>query len=138
MSFLEISTSGASFARAVLTALATLPFLASTHAMAQFPGRTGQGQISVAHVADLIARAGSEANARERLSFYLTSVAESAAHLLAQARSAGLSVSCTGSFSVGNDTAWAAISAGAPDTETWPSIPATPIIIDDLLMRAGC
>ncbi|WP_404406292.1 hypothetical protein [Pelagibacterium halotolerans] len=107
-------------------------------ALAQSQGRTAQGHISVATVADMISRSPSDSAARQRLSLYLTGIGESAGYLISMSEDVGVAFECPHSFSLGSDTAWAAIATAVPDSSAWAQTPAAPIILADMLERAGC
>ncbi|MCD7059067.1 hypothetical protein [Pelagibacterium xiamenense] len=122
------------FALSVFVAIVALPVAG----LAQSLDRTVQGHVSVATVANMISDAANDSAARDRLSLYLTGIGESAGYLVSMAGDAGMDLECPHSFSLGSDTAWAAIAAAAPDSGTWAQTPAAPIILSDMLERAGC
>ena len=114
-----------------LVALAMSPSLAAP--------TTSKGQISVAQVLEMADRAKSDPAARMTIIAYLAGVGETAGILLSEAQMRGAApVTCRKSFTLDENVAVSALTAGAPDTASWAETPATPIVIADLFSRAGC
>ncbi len=100
---------------------------------------TGTGQISVAQVNDLLSRAPQDRAVRNALVAYLAGVGETAGLLVGEAGRLGVtSYACQNPLSIGDDVVRAALVAAAPDKTSWMRTPATPIIVADMLHRAGC
>jgi hypothetical protein len=116
--------------RAVLLLALTLGLAAPAMALPS----TDNGQISVAQVVDLIQRAPSENAARNAAIAYLAGVGETAAVLLVEAQRLG--TSCSAPIGVSTDAALAVLSK-TPEAKRGHT-PATPILVFDLLDRAGC
>ncbi|WP_298268799.1 chlorophyllide reductase [uncultured Bradyrhizobium sp.] len=92
---------------------------------------TSRGQISVAQVRAMLDQAATNPTARQTLTAYLAGSGETAGWLLDTAR--GLAP-CARRLSLDAQQARDAIAGAAAATET----PATPLIIRDMLRRAGC
>lgn len=98
---------------------------------------TSRGQISVAQVRAMLDQAATNPSARQALTAYLAGAGETAGWLLDAARDRGvLRAPCKRSLSLDADQARAAI-AGASGTAPTDT-PATPLIVSDMLKRAGC
>jgi hypothetical protein len=100
---------------------------------------TSTGRISVSQVMEMAQRARSDAAARDTVIAYLAGIGETAGLVVSEAVARGATpLECTASFSLSEETAISALSAGAPDPSSWAETPATPIILADLFARAGC
>ncbi len=119
---------------AVCIAIAgSLALSAPLHAQPSTP----HGQISVAQVKAMLDQAATNPTARQVLTAYLGGAGETAGWLIDAARDRGvLREPCKRPLSLDANQARAAIAGGssAAPTET----PATPLIISDMLKRAGC
>ncbi|PAY10878.1 chlorophyllide reductase [Bradyrhizobium sp. UFLA03-84] len=100
---------------------------------AQAQPSTSRGQISVAQVRAMLDQAATNPTARQTLTAYLAGSGETAGWLLDSAR--GLPP-CTRRLTLDAQQARDAI-ATAPATAA-AETPATPLIIRDMLRRAGC
>ena len=97
------------------------------------------GNITIAQVMDAMDNAPRHDHARQVLTAYLSGIGETAGAVLRQARDSGLAPSgCDGSMSLSWDGVVSALRSGAPDASQWQTTPATPIIVADMLARAGC
>lgn len=97
------------------------------------------GDISVAQVMEALENAPANDHARQLLTAYLSGIGETTGALLVQAADRGLAVpGCRGSISLSWDGVAHALTEGVPDAGQWQSTPATPIIVADMLARAGC
>lgn len=97
------------------------------------------GKITIAQVMDAMDNAPRHDHARQVLTAYLSGIGETTGALFRQARDSGLAPSgCGGSMSLSWDGVASALRAGAPDVSEWQTTPATPIIVADMLARAGC
>ncbi|AVF03096.1 MULTISPECIES: chlorophyllide reductase [Devosia] len=97
------------------------------------------GNITIAQVMDAMDNAPRHDHARQVLTAYLSGIGETTGVLFRQARDSGLAPSgCAGSMSLSWDGVASALRAGAPDVSEWQTTPATPIIVADMLARAGC
>ena len=97
------------------------------------------GSITIAQVMDAMENAPRNDHARQVLTAYFSGIGETTGILFRQARSEGLlPVGCGGSMSLNWDGVADALRAAAPDASQWQTTPATPIIVTDMLARAGC
>jgi hypothetical protein len=113
--------------------------LIATPLVAQAAPTTSWGQISVAQVVELVSRASADPNARMTVIAYLAGVGEASGLMLSEAQKRGADpVQCSRAFNLDDKLALAAVTAAAPDRDTWTETPATPIIIADMFKRAGC
>lgn len=100
---------------------------------------TSQGNISVAQVMEMIDKAGVDRVAAQTVTAYMFGLGETAGFLIAtETRPANVSVECKTKFSLDTGSAVAALRAAAPDPAKWQETLATPILVRDLLARAGC
>jgi hypothetical protein len=98
---------------------------------------TSRGQISVAQVKEMLDRAAADPSARQVLTAYLAGAGETAGWLLDAAADQGAPLhSCTRRLSLDDMTARRALEAGAPNPAAETA--ATPLIVRDMLKRAGC
>lgn len=112
-----------------MTAL-VMPFAA--HALPS----TATGRISVAQVMEMIEKAGTSPVARQTLVAYVAGVGEGAGVIVDTIGNGARS--CKKSFSLDTGTIRAALEAGAPRHDSWSQTPATPLIVADMVKRAGC
>jgi len=97
------------------------------------------GNITIAQVMDAMDNAPRHEDARQLLTAYLSGIGETTGVLLRQARHGSLPpLDCNGSMSLSWDGVASALKASAPDVSQWQTTPATPIIVADMLARAGC
>lgn len=100
---------------------------------------TDLGRISIAQVLDLADRADAERGARMAIIAYLAALGESTGTLLHLAQARGLApLNCDSPFSLNQAVALNALREAAPDRAEWSNTEATPIILADMLKRAGC
>ena len=100
---------------------------------------TSAGQISISQVIEMMQRSSTDTAARNMLIAYLAGVGETTGLLMAEGKARGVvAMACSHSFSLSQDNAVAALMAAAPDEATWPQTAATPLILADLITRAGC
>lgn len=98
---------------------------------------TSKGQVSVAQLDDLLSRAADDNAVRNALVAYLAGVGETAGLLLGEANAMGKSsVACAKPLSISDTVARAALDAA--DSSNRAETPATPILVADMLKRAGC
>ena len=105
-----------------------LTLIASFAQPALAASSTDRGEISVAQVREMLEAASTRPQARQLLVAYLAGVGETA----------GMLAKCSRSLNLDRDLVAAALEAGAPDASRWSQTPATPIIVADLVARAGC
>ncbi|MET2826936.1 chlorophyllide reductase [Mesorhizobium shangrilense] len=120
---------------AILGAVAAsmLPFAA-----AALPS-TAKGQVSVGQVMEMIAKADSSPIAKQTLIAYVAGVGEAAGVIVDTIGSGGSHlVSCKNSFRLDTGTVRAALQMAAPRQSSWSETPATPLIVADMVKRAGC
>ncbi len=123
----EIAVAAIGFMVALVT-----PF--SAHALPS----TATGRISVGQVMEMIEKANSSPIARQTLVAYVAGVGEAAGAIVDTIGNASRTVSCRRSFSLDTGSVRAALEAGAPRQDNWSQTPATPLIIADMIKRAGC
>jgi len=98
---------------------------------------TPTGAISVAQVMDLIQRSPKDNAARNAAMAYLAGIGETTGLLVAEARRRGLAgVACARPLGISSAAALAALFR--TDKGKWGKTAATPILVDDMLNRAGC
>ncbi|CCV13517.1 hypothetical protein [Mesorhizobium sp. STM 4661] len=122
-------------ALAIVGAAATLmqPFAATA-----LPS-TAKGQISVGQVMEMIEKADSSPTARQTLVAYVAGVGEAAGVMVDTIGNGGSRiVSCKNAFRLDTGSVRAALKTGAPRQSTWSETPATPLIVADMVKRAGC
>ncbi|HWU62726.1 MAG TPA: hypothetical protein VN112_11935 [Ensifer sp.] len=98
---------------------------------------TATGEISVAQVIDLIKRSPTDNAARNAAVAYLAGVGETTGLLMEKAsgRPQG-GMACARSLGISGEAALAALSR--TDKAIWEQTAATPILVNDMLNRAGC
>jgi hypothetical protein len=99
---------------------------------------TSRGNISVAQAIEMIDKAESDPAARQNAMAYLFGVGETVGFIVSQSNLGAALPKCQTSFSLDTTQVAAALRAGAPDEAQWNETMATPIIVTDLLTRAGC
>jgi len=98
---------------------------------------TAMGAISVAQIVDLIQRSPKDNEARNAAMAYLAGVGETAGLLVAEARRRStVGVTCARPLGISSNAALAALVRA--DKRTWHKAAATPILVEDMLSRAGC
>lgn len=98
---------------------------------------TGKGEISVAQVIDLIQRSSRDNAARNAAMAYLAGVGETTGLLVGEAgRRASDSITCARPLGISSDAALAALSRTKKGKRDETA--ATPILVEDMLSRAGC
>lgn len=117
----------------IVTAVACLGFTLTAKAMPS----TAAGEISVAQVVDLIQRSSTDNAARNAAMAYLAGVGEATSLLIKEAgvRTAG-KITCARPLGISSDAALSALSQ--TDKALWKQTAATPILVDDMMGRAGC
>lgn len=119
-----------------LLPLVLLPLLAAPVMAAP---TTSSGRVSVTQVMEMVERARTEPAARNTIIAYLAGLGETAGIMVSEAVARGATpLVCTGSFTLDQSVAVAALTAAAPERSSWPETPATPILLADLFARAGC
>ncbi|RUX71240.1 chlorophyllide reductase [Mesorhizobium sp. M7A.F.Ca.US.006.04.2.1] len=98
---------------------------------------TATGRILVGQVMEMLDKADTSPVARQTLVAYVAGVGEAAGVIADTIGNGGL-VSCKSSFSLDTRAVRAALEAGAPRQGNWSQTPATPLIIADMVKRAGC
>ncbi len=121
------------FATLVAT-LSLVPALGAPLALAT--PSTSHGQISVAQVMEMLEKAAHENTARQVLTAYLAGVGETAVALVDDA-SETASFACKMQLSLSDRTARKALET-LVDKASWAEAPATPLIVRDMVSRAGC
>lgn len=98
---------------------------------------TPSGTISVAQVVELLQRAPKDNAARNAAMAYLAGVGEATGLLVAEAgRRGDVTLTCARPLGISSAAALAALSS--VDQASRDKTAATPILIDDMLSRAGC
>jgi len=93
---------------------------------------TSRGQISVAQVVEMLEKASTDRTARQVLTSYLAGVGEAASAVVSMG-----SASCRTSLSLNAATVGQTIRSAAGGRDAGET-PATPLIVRDMLNRAGC
>lgn len=125
--------------RHLLLSTLALACLALAGSQAHAAPSTSRGNISVAQVMEMIDKAGTDRVSAQTVTAYMFGVGETAGFLIAtETRPPNVSVECKTSFSLDTGSAVAALRAAAPDPAQWQETLATPILVRDLLSRAGC
>lgn len=125
-----------SFKRKIV--LATVAASMTPFAAAALPS-TETGHISVGQVMEMIEKADTSPIARQTLVAYVAGVGETAGAIVDMIGDDGSrTVSCRKSFTLDTGSLRAALEAGAPRQASWSRTPATPLIVADMVKRAGC
>ena len=124
------------FARIVIAIAGTVALSILPNVAVALPS-TAKGQISVAQVMEMIAKTDSSTAAKQVLVAYVAGVGESAGAILDTMGRNG-PVSCRQAFSLDTTSLRTALENGAPRQQSWAQPPATPLIIADMIKRAGC
>jgi hypothetical protein len=120
-----------------LIALLLAAALVATPAIAAPSTKTGQ--ISAAQVFELIDQAPNDKASRNALIAYLAGLGETAGILMAEAKvRTSAAILCERDLGIGDQVAAKALRKALPDRASWPEAAATPIILADMLQRAGC
>ena len=117
-----------------IAATVALPILSST--AVALPS-TAKGQVSVAQVMEMMAKADSSTVAKQVLVAYVAGVGESAGAVL-DTMGNNAPVSCRQAFSLDTASLRTALENRAPKQQSWTQTPATPLIVADMIKRAGC
>lgn len=125
-----------SFKCKIAVAIAAVVTLMAPFAAIALPS-TAKGQISVGQVMEMIEKADTSPIARQTLVAYVAGVGE-AAGVIVDTIGKGGSVPCRSAFSLDTGSVRAALAAGAPSQGSWAQTPATPLIVADMVKRAGC
>lgn len=101
----------------------------------QSPFAAPAGPLSVAKILELFDTVETDPEAGKLLFAYLSGIGESTGMLVAKASQLGADLKCAHPFTLGADSVQAALrrAGGAPEQRA-----ATPVIIEDMLQRAGC
>jgi hypothetical protein len=123
-----------------MTLLATTALLCATLVLAPAHAApsTSRGNISVAQAIEMIDKAATDPAARLNAMAYLFGVGETVGFIFSQSSLGASLPQCQSGFSLDTGQVAAALRAAAPDQSTWSETLATPIIVTDLLARAGC
>ncbi|MBN9217014.1 MAG: chlorophyllide reductase [Mesorhizobium sp.] len=122
--------------RIALATIAALVAAMTPFAAAALPS-TATGQISVGQVIEMIDKADASQTARQTLVAYIAGVGETAGAIADTAKGSRV-ISCRKAFSLDTASVRAALETGAPRQGDWAQTPATPLIVADMLKRAGC
>jgi hypothetical protein len=100
---------------------------------------TSRGQISVAQVRTMLDQAATNPIARQTLTAYLAGTGETAGWLVDAAAERGLPPQpCARRLSLDDTTVRQALARSAPNASFPGETAATPLIVRDMLKRAGC
>ena len=102
----------------------------------QAASSTSKGQISITQVVQLIEQSSQDNAARNAAMAYLAGVGEATGLLVAESARRPSGVSCQSALSISSESALAAVSRTARGK--WSETAATPILVEDMLDRAGC
>ncbi len=97
---------------------------------------TAQGQVSVAQVIEMLDKAPAERVARQVLTAYLSGLGEAAGVLLTEGSDAKLA-RCSKLLSLSDSQARQALAAASRRKDR-NEIAATPLLLSDMIKRAGC
>ena len=98
---------------------------------------TSTGQVSVTQVVEMIDKSGSDRAFRNIALAYLAGVGETAGLLIEEGVRRGMPMVCSTHLELSATQALAAVKASGEEA-TWQEIAATPVIVADMLARAGC
>lgn len=98
---------------------------------------TSNGEVSVAQVVEMIDKSGTDRAYRNIAIAYLAGVGETAGALVEEAAGMGLVSGCIAPLRLSHENVLAAVKASG-DQSQWQETSATPIIVADMLARAGC
>ncbi|WP_421913177.1 chlorophyllide reductase [Mesorhizobium sp.] len=98
---------------------------------------TAKGQVSVGQVMEMIAKADSSPMAKQTLVAYVSGVGE-AASVIVDTIGGSHMVSCKTALRLDTGSMRAALETGASSRSNWSETPATPLIVADMVKRAGC
>lgn len=122
----------------LLRVAAIISFVMTAGAAVAAPS-TSRGQISVSQVRDMLEQARSNPTARQVLTAYLAGIGETAGGLIdAAGQEAAQVLACRDRFSLDDKAALRALESAAPNASLWTETAATPLILRDMLKRAGC
>ena len=124
------------FARIIIAIAGTVALSILPNAAFALPS-TAKGQISVAQVMEMMAKADSSTVAKQVLVAYVAGVGESAGVVL-DTMGKNAPVSCRQAFSLDTASVRTALENGAPKQQSWAQTPETPLIVADMIKRAGC
>jgi hypothetical protein len=124
--------------RILLSAATVLTCVAIAGGTALAGASTSRGQISVTQVREMLDQARTNPTARQVLTAYLAGVGETAGTLMDAARKDAPQAACKGRLSLDDKAALRALESAAPDPALWAETAATPLILRDMLKRAGC
>ncbi len=99
---------------------------------------TSQGQISIAQVMEMLDKAPTNSTARQVLTAYLAGLGETASAMVDAGKNSALPLTCKSRLQLHASAVRRALEAVPPTTHRWDETPATPVIVRDLIQRAGC
>ena len=99
---------------------------------------TSQGQISVTQVMEMLDKAPTNPTARQVLTAYLAGLGETASAMIDASTIGAPRLACKGRLQLDAPAVRRVLEAIPPATHRWDETPATPIIVRDLIQRAGC
>lgn len=99
---------------------------------------TSQGQISVSQVMEMLDKAPTNPTARQVLTAYLAGLGETASAMIDASTSSAPRIACKSRLQLDASAVRRTLEAVPPATHRWDETPATPIIVRDLIQRAGC
>lgn len=119
------------------TVLGSIIIVAAVSLPAFAASSTSNGQVSVAQVVDMIDKSASDGTSRNISIAYLSGVGEAAGLLIQEAAKRGISLQCSGRLELSASHALNAVKTSTDESQ-WQEMAATPIIVADMLARAGC
>ncbi len=99
---------------------------------------TSKGQLSVAQLVDILQSAETDPARRQVLTAYLAGLGETVGLMIDNAGSYGASIRCERPMSLDVGTVTEALRRSAGDQSRWGETAATPILVADMVERAGC
>lgn len=123
---------GRAVAAAALTAISSGQLLAAPS--------TSRGQISVVQVTEMLDRAPKDPTARQVLTAYLAGLGETAGVLVdaAAARAGSAAAACRNRLSLDENSVRHALATAVAGREDLAETAATPLIVHNMMSRAGC
>lgn len=99
---------------------------------------TSKGQVSVAQVVEALQGAETDPTRLQVLTAYLAALGETVGLMVGNAASYGASIRCERPMALDARTVTEALRRSAGDQSRWGETAATPILVADLMERAGC
>lgn len=115
---------------ALLAALCAIPAAAAPS--------TSTGQLSVAQLVEILQGAETDGSKQQVLTAYLAGLGETVGLMIGNAGSYGATIRCERPMSLDVKVVTEAIRRSAGNQSNWGETAATPILVADIIERAGC